>query len=137
MSDICEAIVEAAIDDYLRLKAGFIAETAACNLPELVSFFKSEYFESMCKLSGEYIMRELDKRAAKCITKYAVVLGDDNRYYIHHYDDYHIGDMVENTKSYSQLYYAQSKAARLNDLDYKDYILCCRRDGISIIGAMN
>lgn len=133
MSDICEAIVEAAIDDYFRLKAGFISPSNDCSIEELTSFFKSEYYESMCKLSGEYIMRELDKRAAKCILKYVVARGSDGRYYIHNYDHYQTMDRVKNANGYSSHYYAQRKAAHMNELDYKDYVLCCKRDGVDII----
>lgn len=130
--DIREAIVEAAIDDYIKLKAGFVEPEAGCNIPELEQFFLSDYFKEICNLSGEYVMKELNKRAAKCVLKYVVVRGINSKYYIHHYANYMVGERVENVRGYSQLFWARSKAAELNGLDYADWVSCCKRDGATL-----
>lgn len=95
-------IVERAMDDYLSLLAGFIVPTTDCNLEELKRFFYSDWFSMLCKLEPDFI------------------------YYVHE-----VGSKEPLPGTLGTKKQALHRAAKLNDLDYKDYMRVRRRDGVS------
>jgi len=120
-------IVEKAIDDYFCLLAGFIAPTEDCNLGELERFFLSDWFSMLCTLDSDFIMDNLKRKAKKMILKYTVSKQKgSSRYYVHEVD---CKEPIPGTLGTKKQ--ALHRAAKLNDLDYKDYMRVRRRDGVS------
>lgn len=120
-------IVERAMDDYLSLLAGFIVPTTDCNLEELKRFFYSDWFSMLCKLEPDFIMSNLERKAKKMILKYTVSKQKgSSRYYVHE-----VGSKEPLPGTLGTKKQALHRAAKLNDLDYKDYMRVRRRDGVS------
>ena len=112
-------IVEQAVDDYLSLLAGFIVPTTNCNLAELERFFYSDWFSVLCKLEP--------RKAKKMILKYIVSKQKgSSRYYVHE-----VGSKEPIPGTLGTKKQALHRAAKMNDLDYKDYMRVRRRDGVS------
>ena len=110
-------IVEQAVDDYLSLLAGFIVPTTNCNLAELERFFYSDWFSVLCKLEPEFIIESLKRKAKKMILKYTVSKQKGSK------------EPIPGTLGTKKQ--ALHRAAKMNDLDYKDYMRVRRRDGVS------
>lgn len=123
-------IVEQAIDDYLSILAGFIVPTTDCNLAELERFFYSDWFSVLCKLEPEFIIESLKRKAKKMILKYTVSKQKgSSRYYVHE-----VGSKEPIHGTLGTKKQALHRAAKMNDLDYKDYkdyMRVRRRDGVS------
>jgi hypothetical protein len=102
--------VEQAVDDYFSLLAGFITPTTNCNITELERFFYSDWFSILCKLEPDYIIENLKR----------------SRYYVHE-----VGNKEPIPGTLGTKKQALHRAAKMNDLDYKDYMRVRRRDGVS------
>lgn len=120
-------IVEQAVDDYFSLLAGFITPTTNCNITELERFFYSDWFSVLCKLEPDYIIENLKRKAKKMILKYTVSKQKgSSRYYVHE-----VGSKEPIPGTLGTKKQALHRAAKMNDLDYKDYMKVRRRDGVS------
>ena len=76
-------IVEQAIEDYIQIKARIKKESAECSLNELKRFFGSGYYEFLCDIDGDKMIRMLDKKAMSMRITYRVYC-----YNSHHYEVY-------------------------------------------------
>ena len=122
------AIVEQAATDYVDLLAGFVVPSADCNVDEIRKFFHSDWYNLLCNIDPEYLIENLERKAKKMVLKYTISKEKgSHRYYVHSVDD---PTPIPNT--YGNKKQALHKAARLNDLDYKDYMRVRRRDGTKI-----
>jgi len=121
------AIVKQATEDYVDLQAGFISPTANCNIRELTRFFHSYWFELLCDIEPDYLIRLLERKAATMVLKYTISKQkNSNRYYVRE-----VGSKEPVPDTLGTKKRALHKAAELNGLDYKDYMRVRRRDGVS------
>ena len=60
--NLATAIVAQACDDYRKLLRGksIYANGVRCSIRGLKKFFRSEYFSTLTKVSGEYLLEKLD-----------------------------------------------------------------------------
>ena len=59
MTDLTDAIIAQAADDYFNLLAGFIRRPRSnCNVAEIEAFFRSDLYGLMTKVDGEYLMQK-------------------------------------------------------------------------------
>lgn len=121
-------VVEQAVDDYLSL-----AGRVHCSNYELQpgqnwnGFFYSDWFSVLCKLEPEFIIENLKRKAKKMILKYTVSKQKgSSRYYVHE-----VGSKEPIPGTLGTKKQALHRAAKMNDLDYKDYMRVRRRDGVS------
>ena len=78
---LCHAIIARACVDYQRAlcgegisdNAGIIVRTPEAVLAEVEQFFKSDWFEMMSKVSGEFLMRKLREEAAAANFKWKLI----------------------------------------------------------------
>jgi hypothetical protein len=122
------AIVEQAANDYIDLLAGFAVPTTECNVSELLKFFRSDWYGMLCKIDPEYLIENLERKAKKMVLKYTISKEKgSHRFYVHTVDD-----PAPIPGTYGNKKQALHKAAKLNDLDFKDYMRVRRRDGVKV-----
>lgn len=120
-------IIEQAINDYFDLLAGFKKPTANCNVNELKRFFHSQWFYSLCNIDSEYIMNTLERKAKTMVMKYEVHKEHGScRWYVTE-----VGCKEPIPGTYGTKKRALHTAAKMNGLDYKDYMRVRRRDGMN------
>lgn len=120
------AIVKQAADDYVDIKAGFVLETSECNLRELNHFFQSDWYESLCKIAPDYLIKELERKIKNMVLKYTIAKEKgSSRYYVHKVDN---PSPIPDT--YGTKKQALHIAAKLNELPYRDYMKVRRKAGV-------
>ena len=115
------AIVKQAADDYIDLRGGFAVETAECNLKEIKRFFHSDWYSLLSKVNPDYILEELERKLKKMIAKER----GSSHYYVHE-----VGNPSPIPNTYGTKKQALHKAAKLNDLGYKEYMKVRRKAGM-------
>ena len=58
MTDLTNALIAQAADDYFNLLAGFIPPRSDCNVTEIEEFFRSDLYGLMTKVDCEYLMQK-------------------------------------------------------------------------------
>lgn len=120
------AIVKQAADDYIDLRGGFAVETAECNLKEIKRFFHSDWYSLLSKVNPDYILEELERKLKKMELKYTIAKErGSSHYYVHE-----VGNPSPIPNTYGTKKQALHKAAKLNDLGYKDYMKVRRKAGM-------
>ena len=120
------AIVKQAADDYIDLRGGFAVETAECNLKEIKRFFQSDWYSLLSKVNPDYILEELERKLKKMELKYTIAKErGSSHYYVHE-----VGNPSPIPNTYGTKKQALHKAAKLNDLGYKDYMKVRRKAGM-------
>ena len=120
-------IVQQAVDDYHSILAAIIAPTTNCNLAEQQRTCYTDWFSVLCKLEPEFIIENLKRKAKKMILKYTVSKQKgSSRYYVHE-----VGSKEPIPGTLGTKKQALHRAAKMNDLDNKDYMRDRRRDGVS------
>lgn len=120
------AIVKQAADDYIDLRGGFAIETAEYNLKEIERFFHSDWYSLLSKVNPDYILEELERKLKKMVLKYTIAKErGSSRYYVHE-----VGNPSPIPNTYGTKKQALHKAAKLNDLGYKDYMKVRRKEGV-------
>lgn len=120
-------IIEAAANDYFELLAGFRTPTTDCNVEECRRFFRSQWFHELCDLDPEHIMHSLERKAKTMIMKYeARKEHGSSRWYVTE-----VGSKEPIPGTYGTKKRALHTAAKMNGVDYKDYMRIRRRDGVN------
>lgn len=125
---LANAIVKQAADDYFQLLAGImpIPIPPGCNTSEIERFFHSDWYDQLCGINPEYLIRKLKEKADKMKLEYVVAKErGSNRYYVHK-----VGEPYKAVPdSYGAKKRALRMAAKLQGLEYKAYMQLRRRDG--------
>lgn len=120
-------IIEQAAIDYVDLPAGFKSPTTDCNVDECRRFFRSQWFHSLCDLDPEQVINRLERKAKTMVMKYEVHKEHgSSRWYVTE-----VGCKEPIPGTYGTKKRALHTAAKMNDLDYKDYMRVRRRDGMN------
>lgn len=124
------AIVEKAANDYVLLRSGCLLPTARCNEKELLYFFHSQWYEFLCDIPAEAIIKGLNKRAAIMAKplKYNVARSKKkkSKWCV---CEWKTKKIVPNTWKNSKLE-AKTLAAKLNNLTLKDFNSVRNRDEV-------
>lgn len=128
MTDLTNAIIAKAADDYFNLLAGFIPPPRRnCNVTEIEEFFRSDLYDLMTKVDGEYLMRKIKEEAAKMVLEYTVSKEKgSSQYYVCRVGE----EKIPLTRRYTTKKKALHKAAEMQGLEYKQYMRIRRRDGV-------
>ncbi len=125
---LANAIVKRAADDYFELLADIMPVPIPpnCNLAEIERFFHSEWYDVLCKVDPDYLIRKLKEKAKKMKLEYVVAKErGSNRYYVHR-----VGEPYKAIPdSHGAKKRALRMAAKLQGLEYKAYMQLRRRDG--------
>lgn len=126
MTDLTNAIIAKAADDYFNLLAGFIFPRIDCNVTEIEAFFRSDLYGLMTKVDCEYLMRKIKEEAAKMVLEYTVAKEKgSSRYYVCRVGE----ERTPLTRRYTtKKKKALHKAAEMQGLEYKLYMQIRRRD---------
>lgn len=101
-------------------------ETAECNLKEIKRFFHSDWYSLLSKVNPDYILEELERKLKKMELKYTIAKErGSSHYYVHE-----VGNPSPIPNTYGTKKQALHKAAKLNDLGYKDYMKVRRKAGM-------
>ena len=127
MTDLTNAIIAKAADDYFNLLAGFILPRSDCNVTEIEAFFRSDLYGLMTKVDCEYLMRKIKEEAAKMVLEYTVSKEKGgSQYYVCRVGE----EKIPLTCRYTTKKKALHKAAEMQGLEYKQYMRIRRRDGM-------
>ena len=129
MTDLTNAIIAKAADDYFNLLAGFIPPPprSDCNVTEIEAFFRSDLYGLMTNVDCEYLMRKLKEEAAKMVLEYTVSKEKgSSQYYVCRVSE----EKIPLTRRYTTKKKALHKAAEMQGLEYKQYMRIRRRDGV-------
>ena len=127
VTDLRFWIIEQAAIDYVDLLAGFKSPTTDCNVGECRRFFRSQWFHSLCDLDPEQVINRLERKAKTMVMKYEVHKEHgSSRWYVTE-----VGCKEPIPGTYGTKKRALHTAAKMNGLDYKDYMRVRRRDGMN------
>lgn len=128
MTDLTNAIIAKAADDYFNLLAGFIPPPRSdCNVTEIEVFFRSDLYGLMTNVDCEYLMRKIKEEAAKMVLEYTVSKEKgSSQYYVCRVGE----EKIPLTRRYTTKKKALHKAAEMQGLEYKQYMRIRRRDGV-------
>jgi hypothetical protein len=126
MTDLTNAIIAKAADDYFNLLSGFIPPRSDYNVTEIEAFFRSDLYGLMTKVDCEYLMRKIKEEAAKMVLEYTVSKEKgSSQYYVCRVGE----EKIPLTRRYTTKKKALHKAAEMQGLEYKQYMRIRRRDG--------
>lgn len=126
MTDLTNAIIVKAADDYFNLLAGFIPSRSDCNVTEIEAFFRSDLYGLMTNVDCEYLMRKI-KEESKMVLEYTVTKEKgSSQYYVCRVDE----EKTPLTRRYTTKKKALHKAAEMQGLEYKQYMCIRRRNGV-------
>lgn len=127
--NLANAIVKQAADDYFELLAGIMAPSIPVNynLVKIERFFHSDWYDLLCQIDPDYLIRRLKEEAEKMKLEYVVAKErGNNRYYVHK-----VGEPCKAIPdSYGTKKRALRLAAKLQGLEYKAYMQLRRKDGV-------
>lgn len=126
--NLANAIVKQAADDYFELLAGIMAVPIppGCNTREIERFFHSDWYDLLCSVDPDYLLRKLREKAKRMKLEYVVAKErGSSRYYVHR-----VGEPYKAIPgSYGAKKRALRMAAKLQGLEYKAYMQLRRKEG--------